>query len=67
MEREKVCEIDNRSDRMMRLWIEMFNRAGIDGLASKPRRGRPRKVKLERVRDLLVPVLENPALAGELH
>jgi len=65
--RAAVCGIYNRTDRMMRLWIEMFNRGGIDALASKPRSGRPRKVKLERLRDLLVPVLEEPSKAGELH
>jgi transposase len=52
---------------MVRLWVEMFNRGGIDALITKPRPGRRRKVKLERVRDLLVPVLENPARAGQVH
>jgi transposase len=65
--RESVCEIFCRTDRMVRLWIEMFNRGGIDGLITKHRPGRPRKVKLERVRDLLVPVLENPSQAGQVH
>lgn len=65
--RAQVAELFGRSERMVRLWILAFNRSGIDGLASKPRPGRPRKVKLERVRDLLVPVLEEPALAGQLH
>ena len=40
---------------------------GIDALASKPRTGRPRKIKLQRLRDLLVPVLENPTQAQQLH
>ena len=35
---------------MVRLWIELFNRGGIDALITRPRSGRPRKVKLERVR-----------------
>ncbi len=52
---------------MVRLWIELFNRGGIGGLITRPKPGRPRKVKLERVRDLLVPVLENPAQAGQVH
>ena len=65
--REQVCDLYHRSDRMVRLWIEMFNRGGIDGLASRPRPGRPRRVKFKRLRDLLVPVLEDPAKAGELH
>lgn len=65
--RKDVCRIHARTDRMMRLWIELFNRGGIDALITRPRPGRPRKVKLERVRDLLVPVLENPAQAGQVH
>ena len=56
-----------RTDRMVRLWIEMFNRGGIDALITRLKPGRPRKVKLERVRDLLVPVLEDPTQAGQVH
>lgn len=67
LERAVVCDLYHRSDRMVRLWIECFNRGGIDALASKPRPGRPRKVRLERLRDLLVPVLEDPAQAKEVH
>ena len=65
--RAQVCEITNRSDRMVRLWIELFNCGGIDALVPRRSTGRPRKVKLERVRDLLVPVLENPATVGQGH
>ena len=65
--RKEVCRLYDRSDRMVRLWIELFNRGGIDALKTRGRNGRPRKVKLERVRDLLVPVLENPAQAGQIH
>ena len=67
MARATICQQFCRTDRMVRLWIECFNRGGIDALITKPKPGRPRKVKLERVRDLLVPVLENPAQAGQLH
>lgn len=66
-ERKEVCELYDRTDRMVRLWIELFNRGGIDALITRPRPGRKRKVKLERVRDLLVPVLENPTQAGQVH
>lgn len=65
--RQDVCRIHDRTDRMVRLWITQFNRGGIDALITKPRSGRPRKVKLQRVRDLLLPVLENPAQAGQVH
>jgi hypothetical protein len=64
--RATLCQQFCRTDRMVRLWIELFNRGGIDALITKPRSGRRRKVKLERVRDLLVPVLENPAQAGQV-
>jgi transposase len=65
--RAVLCQQFCRSDRMIRLWIELFNRGGINALITRPKPGRPRKVKLERVRDLLVPVLENPASAGQVH
>ena len=65
--REMVCRQFCRSDRLVRLWIAMFNAGGIDALASKSRSGRPRKVSIKRVRDLLLPVLEDPSKAGEVH
>lgn len=65
--RKQVAELYHRTDRMVRLWIESFNRGGIDALITRHRGGRKRKVALERVKDLLLPVLENPAQAGEVH
>lgn len=67
IERKQVCQIHFRTDRMVRLWIELYNRGGIDALITRPKPGRPRKVKLERLRDLLVPVLEDPTQAGQIH
>jgi transposase len=67
LERGIVSQQFCRSDRVVRLWIEMFNTGGIDALRTKRPAGRRRRVKLQRVRDLLVPVLENPRQAGELH
>ena len=65
--RVDVCKLYCRTDRMLRLWIVMFNTGGIDALISRPKPGRPRKVSLQRLGDLLVPVLKDPALAGERH
>lgn len=65
--RATVCRQFCRSDRMVRLWIECFNRGGIDALITRRPKGRHRKVKLQRLRDLLLPVLENPAQAGQVH
>jgi transposase len=66
-DRATVCNIYQREDRMLRLWITLFNTAGLDGLTSKPRPDRPRKVTLQRLNDLLVPVLAEPRLAGQWH
>src|SRR5688572_10303976 len=65
--RATICQQFCRTDRMVRLWIEMFNRGGIDALITRPKPGRSAQSKLERVRDLLVPVLENTAHAGQVH
>ncbi|RYD36328.1 MAG: hypothetical protein EOP86_06255 [Verrucomicrobiaceae bacterium] len=45
----------------------MFNRGGIDALITKPRTGRPCRIALETLGDLLVPVLGDPASDGERH
>lgn len=66
-DRNTVCLTFARTDRMVRLWIEQFNRGGIDALITRPKSGRPRKVKLERVQDLLLPVLADPTQAGQVH
>ena len=65
--RATVCQLYCRTDRMIRLWIEMFNRGGADALLSKARTGRPRRISLQKLGDLLVPVLKDPALAGQRH
>jgi len=66
-ERAQVGKVFGRSTRLIWLWIYLFNEGGIDALASKPRPGRPRKVKLQRLKDVLVPVLEDPKLAAQEH
>ena len=38
----QVADLFGRTERMVRLWVEMFNLGGIDALASEPRPGRPR-------------------------
>ncbi len=65
--RSLVCDLYDCTERCVRLWIERLNQGGISSLISRPRLGRLRKVKLERVRDLLLPVLEDPTMGGEVH
>ena len=52
LERGGVAQQFCRSDRVVRLWIEMFNAAGIDALTTKRPAGRGREGKIERVRDI---------------
>jgi hypothetical protein len=39
IERATLCKQFCRTDRMVRLWIELFNRGGIDALITKSRPG----------------------------
>ena len=57
----RVCE------RMFRLWISRFNAQGIDGLTYRPRPGRPRKLDASRIASDILPVVDDPSLAGETH
>lgn len=65
--RAQVAELFARCERQVRLWVIMFNEGGIDALCTRPRSGRARKIKLARLRDLLVPMLEDPAKAAQQH
>jgi transposase len=55
------------SERTMRLWISRFNQLGIDGLIYRPRPGRPRLLDGDAVRDEILPLVDDPSLAGQLH
>ena len=56
-----------RSERCMRLWISRFNEQGIDGLTYRPRIGRPRKLTAAVIQSEILPVVDDPAPAGQLH
>lgn len=60
MSRREVCEVFCRGDRGALLWILKYNAGGIDALLSKPTGSRRRKVSLQRIGDILVPVLKDP-------
>ena len=57
----RVCE------RMLRFWISRFNTQGIDGLIYRPRPGRPRALDAVRVKSEILPLVDDPSLAGETH
>ena len=55
------------SERTLRLWIARFNEQGIDGLIYRPRPGRPRLLDDDAVRGEILPLVDDPSLAGQLH
>jgi transposase len=65
--RSTVCQLYCRTDRMVRLWVTLFNASGIDALIRKPSSGRPRSIGIEKLEDLLIPVLKDPSSAGQWH
>jgi hypothetical protein len=66
-EGDTSCAQFCRTDHMPPLWSELFNRGGINAQITEAKLRLSCKVKLACVRDLLVPVLENPAQAGQVH
>jgi transposase len=54
-------------ERTLRLWISRFNEAGIDGLTYRPRCGRPRLIEPGQVASEILPLVDDPSLAGETH
>lgn len=67
MSREEVTGIFLCTDRVLRLWIHQYNQGGVDALISRPAGGRKRKISLQKLGDVLVPVLKDPAQAAMEH
>jgi transposase len=55
------------SERCLQKWIKAFNERGIDGITYKPRSGRPRILPPEDVRKKILPLVDEPKLAGQYH
>ncbi len=55
------------SERTLQLWIKVFNDQGIDGLTYRPRPGRPRLLKVHEVDEKILPLVDDPASAGQQH
>ena len=55
------------SARTVRLWVKRFNQQGIDGLIHRPGAGRPRILEHEEIEEKILPVVDDPSLAGEGH
>ena len=55
------------TERCLQEWICRFNRSGIEGITYRPRPGRPRSFSPETVCKMILPVVDDPSLAGERH
>jgi transposase len=64
---ERVLRNCGRGERCLRLWISRFNEQGIDGLTYRPRSGRPRKLAASTVESDILPLVDEPSKAGQLH
>ncbi len=54
-------------ERCLQLWINRFNKAGIGGITYRPKAGRPRLMGDEQIRELILPVVDDPARADRHH
>ena len=52
---------------MVRMWIVKYNQGSIDPLLSRPKGGRKREISLQRLEDMLLPVLKDPQQAAVGH
>lgn len=64
---DSVLRNCGRSERCLRLWIARFNEQGIDALTYRPHCGRPRKLSAATIQSEILPLVDNPTLAGQLH
>jgi len=64
---ELVLRHTRVSERCLQLWISRFNSMGVDGITYRPRCGRPRIIPAGTVREEILPVVDDPSLAGERH
>lgn len=55
------------SERCLQMWISRFNHQGIDGVTYRPKTGRPRAIAPAKVAAEILPVVDDPSMAGETH
>ena len=67
MSRDAVALFCNVHEHTLIEWINRFNEEGIDGLIDRERRGAPRKISREQMQREVIPLLNQPAQAGQEH
>ncbi|MCB1237144.1 MAG: helix-turn-helix domain-containing protein [Verrucomicrobiae bacterium] len=64
---DQVFRNSRMNPRTLRLWERCFKEMGIDGSIHRPGTGRPRIVEHEGIEAKVLPVVGDPALAGQTH
>jgi len=64
---EHVLRNARRGEHTLRLWVERFNEQGIYGLIYRPPPGLPRKLGADEVAATILPMVDDPASAGQTH
>jgi len=62
--RSSVADLTKLAASTVRKLISLFNARGIDGIVTKPRPGRSRKVSKEEFSEMAVPLIESPEKNG---
>lgn len=65
--REAVAALSCFSPRQVLRFIQAFNLAGLDGLIPGRSSGRRRILRRQQVAENILPVIEDPSLAGQTH
>ena len=63
-DRQLVEELTNSAPVTVRRLVRLFNERGLDGVITKARNGRPRKISREEFAQKIVPILESPGEHG---
>lgn len=64
----ELTQVHSRvTERCLQLWITRFNEQGIDGITYRPKSGRPRVISREQVASEILPLVDDPSLAGQTH
>jgi transposase len=67
LERSQVALFCNVNEKTLVEWIHRFNGSGIDGLIDRHRKGAPRKISQEAVKENVLSLLDEPAKVGQEH
>ena len=62
---QAIAEIVRKNERTVRRWLKRYSAEGIEGLKSRPRPGKPRKVTIDYRDKLMATVRRRPRSLGQ--